>query len=84
MIRREGRNGGESRGNEEKENERGLRKRAERERKERYKRELRLQFELEEEEDHHLLLLVVQLPQVTAVLLRSHEFLTRFCSKELQ
>ena len=45
---------------------------------ERDKRELRRQFEEEEEEHHHLPLLVVQLPQGTAVLLRRHEFLTRF------
>ena len=38
----------------------------------------------EKEEHHHLPLLVVQLPQGTAVLIRRHEFLTRFCSKALQ
>ena len=55
-----------------------------REKRERDKRELRWQFEEEEEEHHHLPQLVVQLPQGTAVLLRRHEFPTRFCSKALQ
>ena len=54
-----------------------------REKRERYEREWRWQFE-EEEEHHHLPLLVVQLPQGTAVLLRRHEFPTRFCIKALQ
>ena len=53
----------------------------EREERERKKRELRCQFEEEEEEHHHLPLLVVQRPRGTAVLLRRHEFPTRFCSK---
>ena len=61
----------------------GRRERIEKERNERDKRELRSQFE-EEEEHHHLPLLVVQLPKGTAVLLRRHEFPTRFCSKVLQ
>ena len=42
------------------------------------------QMGVEKEEHHYLPQLVVQLPQGTAVLLRKHEFPTRFCSKVLQ
>ena len=65
---------GETRGNEE--------RRREMIEKRKRQRELRRQFE--EEEHHHLLLLVVQFLQDTAVLLRRHEYPTRFCSKVLQ
>ena len=53
--------------------------------RERQKELRRRQFEEEEEEEHHHLpQLVVQLLQDTMVLLRVHEFPTRFCSKALQ
>ena len=79
MIRRERRDGGEAREKEDKE-KRGLRKGD----RERQKELRRRQFEEEKEEHHHLPQLVVQLLQDTVVLLRLHEFPTRFCSKALQ
>ena len=71
-------------GNEDRRRERIEKGSRERIEKERNQRELRRQFKEEEEDHHHLPLPVVQLPQGTTVLLRKHEFLTRFCSKALQ
>ena len=77
------RDGGEAWGNEESEKriEKGSRERIEIERRQ---KGVEMTFEEEEEEHHHLPMLVVQLPQGTAVLLRRHEFPTRFYSIVLQ
>ena len=83
MIGRARRDGGEMIGETRKGRresiEKGSRERIEMREKKKIQKGLRRQFE--EEEEHHHFPLLVHLPQGTAVLLRKHEFLNRFCSK---